>query len=358
MRSTEKMKSMIPEAAAEYLKIRYLKLHFSLEILEEGIMPRQKASALRGGMGRMLLLSNCIRDENCASCDFEEDCLVRRMMYPKMEIRPAFMTQEGRDSEGYVLECENTEEEFLRGDILEFQLILFGRTIVYFTQFLQAFHYLGMQGLGKHHLPFRIRCVTNSTGRVVVEGSNVYKENLQIMQVEDYVRYRLSRLSSGRPGHGADGSQTAKEEGENQGTEKPQLLQDESSGESSRLVFHSPLTLKHKGRMQKQFSSEALLAALERRLFILNCFEGHREGEDFHRILVQNHIPDLLGQRTYMEKVTRYSGTHDSKVSFTGIKGYCDLAGIDAVTKALLIAGELVHIGKNTSFGFGRYTLV
>ena len=31
---------------------------------------------------------------------------------------------------------------------------------------------------------------------------------------------------------------------------------------------------------------------------------------------------------------------------------------MDDVARILLVAGELVHIGKNTSFGFGRYTLV
>lgn len=130
------------------LQIQYVKLHFSLKL------PRtvRCRTALRGGMGRALIMANCIRDENCGSCDFSEDCLVQRMMYPKMEIRPDFMTT--KDSERFVIECEDTREWFESGDELKFTLLLIGRTIVYFNQFLQAFYYLGMQGIGKEHVRF------------------------------------------------------------------------------------------------------------------------------------------------------------------------------------------------------------
>lgn len=48
----------------------------------------------------------------------------------------------------------------------------------------------------------------------------------------------------------------------------------------------------------------------------------------------------------------------NAKLSFYGIEGYCRLHAVDEIARTLLIAGELVHIGKNTGFGFGRYTLV
>ena len=90
----------------ENLQIRYVKLHFTLEIMENGNLPRSKSSALRGGMGHALLAANCIREGNCGKCDFSEDCLVRRMMYPEMKIRPEFMKTQ--DSEGFIIECEDS----------------------------------------------------------------------------------------------------------------------------------------------------------------------------------------------------------------------------------------------------------
>ena len=373
-RKTETGDIALPSEIDDFLQIRYLKLHFYLQIQRDGYLPRSKASALRGGMGQMLLMSNCIRDGMCESCDFEEDCLVRRMMYPKMKTRPPFMTRQ--DSEGYVLECEDTQEFFAEGQILEFRLVLLGRTIVYFTQFLQAFHYLGLQGLGKDHVPFRVKRVTNSRGKVVVEGNDVFRENIEIMLLSDYVRYRLFRMSleirsenmnirnnfeetypgdtsriGGNVSRTAFGTEFEMDEWENRG-------EDREPGRADTIVFHSPLTLKYRGEVQKSFLPEAVLAAVERRLFILNCFEGREEGKDYRRINIAEHIPELLDQRAYTEKMNRYSGTQKAKISFYGIEGYCRIAHLDDAARALLIAGELVHIGKNTSFGFGRYTLV
>lgn len=313
-----------------YLKIRYVKLHFSLEIMEAGNLPRNKASALRGGMGHALLMANCIRDENCRDCDFVEDCLVRRMMYPEMKIRPAFM--QTQDNEGFMIECEDSSEWFDQGDILGFNLILFGSAIAYFTQYLQAFYNLGMMGFGKQHVHFHISRVTNTKGDILVNGTDVYKERYEVMYVSDYVRHRL---------------------------QSPELRDWRSRGDGCiRLKFHSPLTLKYQGQMQNAFSSEAIMAAVERRIFILNCFEGRKENEDYMRPDISEDIPFLQRQRPHVERVKRYSGTQNSEVIFTGIKGWCDFSNVEDTTLIMLLAGELVHIGKNTSFGFGRYRML
>jgi len=56
--------------------------------------------------------------------------------------------------------------------------------------------------------------------------------------------------------------------------------------------------------------------------------------------------------------VQRYSSTQDRKMILSGIKGIVQLDLIPDHIMPLLIAGELIHIGKNTSFGFGRYRVM
>ena len=314
-------------AVMEKMRIRYIKLHFTLVILENGTLPRTKVSALRGGMGHALLMVNCIRDEYCEACDFSEDCLVQRMMYPKMKIRPDFMNT--KDSDGFVIECEDTREWVHAGDELSFNLLLFGRTIVYFQQYLQAFYYFGMQGIGREHVRFQISKVTNAVGETLVEGSSIYKERYTVMLVSDYVRHRLASA------------------------EVRKIV----DRDCCRLVFQSPLALKYHGEMQEHFLPEAIIAAIERRIFILNCYEGNEEYSKDIAALAEEHIPAVLNERVWPERVKRYSGTQNSKVAFNGIRGWCDLKGLED-TIELLLAGELLHIGKNTSFGFGKFTLV
>ncbi len=123
------------------------------------------------------------------------------------------------------------------------------------------------------------------------------------------------------------------------------------------MVFHSPLSLKYRGQLQKVFLPAAIMEAVDRRLYILNCFEGRAEGKDYQRPDIKEPFPSLLDQNAHEERIKRFSGTQNTKVPFFGIKGWCDVTGIDDTALTLLIAGELVHIGKNTSFGFGRYTI-
>lgn len=42
----------------------------------------------------------------------------------------------------------------------------------------------------------------------------------------------------------------------------------------------------------------------------------------------------------------------------TGIKGIIQVDLIPDQILPYFIAGELIHIGKNTSFGFGRYRVI
>ena len=262
-------------AVMEKMRIRYIKLHFTLVILENGTLPRTKVSALRGGMGHALLMVNCIRDEYCEACDFSEDCLVQRMMYPKMKIRPDFMNT--KDSEGFVIECEDTREWVHAGDELSFNLLLFGRTIVYFQQYLQAFYYFGMQGIGREHVRFQISKVTNTVGETLVEGSSIYKERYTVMLVSDYVRHRLASA------------------------EVRKIV----DRDCCRLVFQSPLALKYHGEMQEHFLPEAIIAAVERRIFILNCYEGNEEYSKDIAALAEEHIPAVLNERVWPERVKR-----------------------------------------------------
>ena len=407
------------EALAKYMQIRYIKLHFALEILEDGHLPKSKASMLRGGMGDMLLMMNCVRDSNhCEACDFSDECLAQRMLYAPMKIRPKFMT--GKDSEGYVIECEDTDEEYAAGDELEFNLLLFGSSIVYFSQFVQAFHSLGMAGLGKERLRYRIARVTNTNRELLLEDGIFRKDRYRIRRVEEYVRYRMKRFED---------------------------------GQDALLVFHTPLSMKYRGDFLNTFEPLPILTAAERRLYILNCFEGRSEGEDYARVviggksgeeddvatgysesdgegcedgviiencyegadvasghskgegyeedaikrdshvradaptgnyegerceegvmpdtdivegsqgsrmkapIILSHVPEKVEERVFRDGKPRFSGTQNRKMVLRGIRGSCKLTGLDQTALALLFAGELLHIGKNTNFGFGRYTV-
>ncbi|MDE6435261.1 MAG: CRISPR system precrRNA processing endoribonuclease RAMP protein Cas6 [Lachnospiraceae bacterium] len=300
------------------LQVRYIKLHFTISFIEDSILPVHKVSALRGGMGEMLLRANCIRDRACGSCDFESECIVRRTMYSKFEEKPGYVTN--GESIGYVLECENYKTYFSQGETLAFNLILFGKTIVYFNQYLQALYTLGMCGIGVNHAKFIIESIKNTCFQDILDGNDIFMKNYQVQTISHYVTHRMKKMT---------------------GTEKT-------------LVFQTPATLKYQGKFLQEFCMDAILSAVKRRIHMLDYFEGIHN--DFYHDY-QVPVPEEISQQQHHVKVRRYS-SRQGAMFLHGITGLVQLKELFPNTLPLLLAGELIHIGKNTSFGFGRYQIM
>lgn len=270
----------------------------------------------------MLLKANCIKDTQCENCDFFSECIVQRTMYSKLEKVPEFM--QSNDSVGYVIECENYQEYFDEGENWGFNLLLFGKTLCYFNLYLQALFMLGQEGLGKHKATFQIISVTNSMKEMILDQyNNVYMEGYRIKQVHNYVEYRKKQITK--------------------------------NGFGGRIKIQSPLSLKYKGKELNKLNMEAILLACARRLYMLDCFENldaEKYRIDFDK------IPDIYGQKVRLVSVPRYSTRHESKMTLKGIEGTGQVDHLTDEQLFLLLAGELVHIGKHTSFGFGRYRLM
>lgn len=302
------------------LRIRYAKLRFTIVFCENTRLPKDKPSAIRGGIGEMLLRANCIRNRNCELCDFQEECVVQRTMYTHFKEKPAFVTT--GESVGYVLECENIQEVFKRGETLDFSLLLFGRNLVYFSQYIQAVCALGREGLGKNRARFSLVEVANSDGDTILSGNRIDMAYYRIRRLDDYVKEQ-QRLRGDRP--------------------------------FCRLVFHTPLTLKYHGEFLKEFQIDAILSGIRRRIYMLDCFEEIQREE-----WMKQELPRVGtgGQRAYLCSMERYSSRKDCRMILRGLVGSICLTDVPKEAKALLLAGELIHVGKNTSFGFGRYEIL
>ncbi|MCR4611985.1 MAG: CRISPR system precrRNA processing endoribonuclease RAMP protein Cas6 [Lachnospiraceae bacterium] len=300
--------------------IRYIKLHFELEMVEDTTMSVNKASAIRGGIGEMLLRANCISDRDCEKCDFESECIVQRTMYSKFDREVELVGD--MNSIGYIIECDDYREDYLAGDILSFSLLLFGKTIVYFNQYLQAVYALGQNGIGKHKSRFTIKQVRNSRMQPILDGYNVNMSMYKYEVIKDYIQYRTKQV--------------------------------EDKGYEKKILFRTPLTLKHNGKFLEEFDANLLVKAIQRRLYILNCYEGNYDNDIYEKDLPTMNV---VNQKIIKQRVDRYSNRKNSKMHLKGIRGELIIEDIPIEVLPILLAGEIIHVGKNTSFGFGHYNL-
>ena len=228
----------------------------------------------------MLLRANCVRDRDCKNCDFESECIVRRTMYSKYEIVPRFVTT--NDSVGYILECENYDEEFYEGDTLQFQLIYLEEQLCIQSVYAGILC-TGHRGNWKEHAQYRIKSVTNTQNESLFDNSAVYMKNYNVQTLDSYVKHRMNEMNS--------------------------------LNCQNRLVFHTPATLKYQGKFLETYDMEAIWNAILRRIYMLECFEGLTftvyDVEELKGIM----LPDIVEQKIRTISVQRYSSTQDRKCS-------------------------------------------
>ena len=317
----------------DYLKIRYSELRFTVRIVDDSELPRFKSSAIRGGIGDMLLEEYCIREKfrsdklnKCEDCDFYNECIVQRILYSDMDINPEFMSN--GNSVGYIVECLDSRESFVAGDTFQFKLILFGKNCFYLSQYLSAVYRLGINGLGRNRNQFEVISIKNIKNENILVDNNIIKSNYQIEQVSDYVDWRMRRL--------------------------------ESSGDIKKvhIQYTTPVSIKKNGEVLNELSIEAFYENLLRRIYIMNCFEGN----EFLKLLEKNkYNPIQIASENRLTKIPRFSFRKKQKIYLEGVYGYLDIdvSNMDFSEDYIrnLIAGEIIHVGSNTSFGFGEFNV-
>lgn len=317
----------------DYLDIPYLQLHFTA-VSMGGDFPKNKTSALRGGTGRMMILQNCVladselSEADCLVCRCMDECLVQRFLYTPMRLEPELSYN--KISMGYVFSCEDYRSYIASGDTFQFQVILFGKSRVYLNLLLQAIDTLGFAGLGKNQTKFQIVKVTNSRKKVIIDrenyGNSLFKENCQPETLASYVDYRMKQLK-GR--------------------------------EEICLKLQTETTLKYQGEILQELNFEAILAAAARRMYLFNCFEGNRmDLAEYQEMLFNScRMNDCRSLVDSVKEigVRRYSSRQREAMRLQGLKGELRILSIPKECLPTLLAGEITRIGKNTSFGFGRY---
>lgn len=297
--------------------VRWTRLKFKIELLEDSYLPTQKNSALRGGMGSILMSYFCINKGQCKECLMAENCVVQNIMNPKLEVELPFTKNANTSSPGFVIECLDYRNEYKKGDIIKFDLLIFAKTLNYIPQFIFSFDKLGEKGFGKNRAKYRLEGIYSNEDKMIFKDGVFYKENLEILKLNNYIIGRekeINRIKS--------------------------------------IQFITPFRFMKNNKLVDDIDFKDFIISLQRRISILNALEGR---------VVNNFQMDILGELIekdiYWTEFKRYSSRQKSPMKLGGIKGRIIFSDEINNYKDLVIAGELTHIGKNTSFGLGKYVI-
>lgn len=324
---------------SEFLNIRYLKISFKLSFVQDTYFPKNKVSALRGGIGEVFMKKYCVEDRRCEACSKAPKCVAHNIMYSEFAIKPKFVTV--GESIGYVITCEDLRNYFERGDGFCFELTLFGRNTDYLMNYVEALIELGSIGVSKNESKFIPQILLDGTycdlTRQGVSQTDFYQKIKSYHEpqiIADYVKKKHSEVMS---------------------TTERVMLTNNSVNNDNELVidFPTPLTIKYGGEILTEFNMDAIITAIMRRIYMLNCFEGNEMECPSGRIKSDY---EIIQANVSSDGVRRYSSRKKQSMFLKGISGQIHIKSrvIDSDEIKLLLAAELTHIGKNTSFGFGR----
>ena len=286
---------------------------FELVAKDELRLPLYKGSAFRGLFGHALKRTVCVT--NMADC---ENCLLRN----NCAYAYIFETKNVRGEKvahPFVLEPPLLERRlFPPGDILKVNLLLVGKAIDYLPYIVYTFREMGKKGIGRNRGKFWLQRVSKD-GRTIYD----FQEQLVHTEFDKQDLFKIPIINTG----------------------------------TVKIRFITPTALKVNGRVSKDIDFPILLKALNRRLKALSVF--HNGKSDYSFNFDFNKASSIKTKSKALEPYNwkRYSSRQSKSIQFDGFIGSIEFEGDIEPFMQLLRIGEIIHIGRGTVYGMGKYVL-
>ncbi len=323
------------------MRIAYTVHRFTLQAEEPIELPPYKGSTLRGGFGTAFRRVVCaLKKTDCGDCLLKGRCVYAYVFESQPEEEVHVFGRVRSIPRPFVLEPpEDKRTVYDIGETLQFNLILVGRATDYLPYFVYAFEELGRTGIGRGRGRFRLEDVSVQTSgppRSVYrpEEGRLLHTHPSILDLTDAIMEVISPT----------------------GVEPSASLT---------LRFETPTRLKYQRRLTIEPHFHVLIRQLLRRLFLLWYFHcgGRDEAEpfrrDYHRLIIEKAKEVQLTRadlRWYDWQ--RYSHRQGTMMRLGGFVGEATYTGPVSQFIPFLRAGQILHLGKGTTFGLGRFTLL
>jgi CRISPR-associated endoribonuclease Cas6 len=284
-----------------------------------------KGSMLRGALGHALKDTVCaVRVKVCESCLLRFTCIYPSIFEPK----PVADQRSGQSHRPhpYVLDTFEMNRGFYKaGEPFTFSLVLFGKATQYFPYFLYAFECMGRNGLGRR--------TEHGRGTFVLDEVKLWGNTIYTPEA--------NKLPDPIPD-------------KNISFEK-EILNSAKVSQHIRINLLSPLRVKTGGSFARDFDFLEFLRFVLRRLRSLFCeFSETGWCVDEKPLLQKAKSIIVLEKNIRWEEQVRYSNRQKTKLFIGGLSGTFEVKGDLTPFIQFLKAAEIVHLGKETSFGLGR----
>lgn len=298
-----------------YSDLQWRCFSVKMRALEEIVIPEYSGSMLRGAFGHALKRVLCtVHHGRCNECHRREQCQyfqifesdnpalksqgLRYMPHPFVIVPPLGPIQLSEDNE------------------IEWKIKIFGPALEQARYLMVALRSMAAMGLGAKRIQFELIGI-ESDGISIYDPETDSFEIPEPLSVQEYVENRVKQIT-----------------------------------DQVNIDFETPMRLSRQGKDIYSLSSDLLIDAIIRRFKLMFSLYGSYDEQD-----IENVSCSLKKVNEVKIIANRYSNRQGKKTSLRGIRGEYILSNCSQQLRKLLVAMELLHIGKNTGFGFGRPTI-
>ncbi len=315
--------------------IEYRKFSFKIQAVDPLALPDYKGSTFRGAFGYAFRKIVCaLRKNDCGDCILKTKCIYSYIFEtsPSEGAGIMGMNKYLKIPHPFVIEPpEESRRLFNPKDILSFNLILIGKASDYLPYFIYTFDELGKSGIGRRKGRYRLLTVET-------EGKTVYSSEDKTIRDAEIKRLDIP---------------------EDIELKSSNIFQPEGNFKMITLRLLTPARISYGRDLTVKLEFHILMRALLRRLCLLHYFHsGMSEPSWDHKQIIAGaeHVSietDNLQWRDW----ERYSTRQAVRMKMGGLIGQIGYKGNIEPFMPILQAGEILHVGKGTSFGLGKYVL-
>lgn len=283
-------------------------------------------STIRGAFGNILKDIYCVEPPGkCSDCMLRNRCVYTYLFESGWYFSNGECQQAGVP-QPYVFE-PTVNAETKSGKVkIKLGLLLFGNSIDYVPVFVNCINKIGRWGLGKNRISYELERVED-----LFEKKDIWSKDLIKMIDRPHTKTWDDYLEQ---------------------------AQEKNNIKRCQIELVTPLRIKQEGRLHNQLDFSTIVKAIIRRWNSLNKYYGDGQNKDGRKLInLAANIPSGT-LNLHWQEMERYSRRQDQRMLLGGLMGIMECAGELEPFIPWLLLGQDIHIGKNTSFGLGKYNLI
>lgn len=305
----------------EVPSLKYIQVDLDLVALDKLEFPAFKGTTLRGAFGTSFKKTVCVTHKpTCSECVLYETCVYSYVFETPVQSENQLPQKTPFAPHPFVITPPlEPKSVYETGENLTFQLTLFGKAVNLLPYFLLTFEVMGNRGITKTRGKTKLISARQNNRIIYTDGKFISKP-----KIYDTAEFTAQENTKG----------------------------------TVTIQFLTPVRLIHRGKLVDNPDFDAIHTAILRRFFWI--LKLHSEVTDLQELKNWDNSGTPLRQVDAIIKyvsVRRYSKRQERRMIFKGFVGEVVYSGNIGRVLPILRVGEVIHIGKATSFGFGKYQI-